>query len=41
MSEIHTNNQHQENQSVHEVDKFREGDWKQVDREDSCPKKRI
>lgn len=37
--EIHMSSQHQKNQSVHEVDEFREEDWKQLDREGSCPKR--
>lgn len=39
ISEIHISSRHQENQSVHEVDEFREEDWKQLDRESFCPKR--
>lgn len=37
--EIQVSNKHQANQSVHEVDEFREEDWKQLDREGSCPRR--
>ena len=39
ISEIQTSSKPQENQSLHEVDEFREEDQKQLEREGSCPRR--
>lgn len=38
-SENQLSSKPQENQSVHEVDEFSEENWKQLEREGSCPRR--